>query len=92
MITTKIFHNTTNQAVNVLGVGEIQAHDHISVTTEYHQPVVLDNYPGVVEVTALSPEEQQAFYEKERAGSDNTNTEATAPEASAQPDNTESAA
>jgi hypothetical protein len=64
--TTKIFHNTTDEPVMVLGVGEIRAHDHVSVTTKYHQPVVLENYPGVVEITDMSPEEQEAFYADER--------------------------
>lgn len=66
-VTTKIYHNTTDQNVNVIGVGEIRAHDHVSITTKYHQPVVLENYPGIVEVTDMTPDEQQAFYANEQA-------------------------
>lgn len=70
MASTKIFYNTTDEPVAVNGVGEIQPHDHISVTSDYHQPVVLANYPGVVEVTALSPEEQTEFYAKNETKGD----------------------
>ena len=52
MQTTKILENTTDQDINVLGVGVIKAHDRISVTTEYHAPVNLINYPGVIDVLA----------------------------------------
>lgn len=57
MPTTKIYQNNTNQAVNVIGLGEIPAGEHLSITSDYHQPVVLSNYPGVVE---LVEEEQKA--------------------------------
>lgn len=57
MPTTKIYQNNSDEAVNVIGVGEIPAGEHISVTSDYHQPVVLANYPGVVEVVE---EEQKA--------------------------------
>lgn len=52
MVTTKIYENRTDKSVNVVGVGVIQAHDRISVTTEFHAPVNLVNYPGVVDVLA----------------------------------------
>jgi hypothetical protein len=49
-VTTKIYKNTNKTAVNVTGLGEIPAKSQVSVTSEYHQPIVLANYPGVVEV------------------------------------------
>jgi hypothetical protein len=61
MVTTKIYQNNGKEAVNVIGLGEIPAGEHLSVTSEYHQPVVLANYPTVVE---LVDEEQKAEAEK----------------------------
>jgi len=50
--TTKIYENTTAQPINVLGVGVIPPYDRLSITTEYHAPVNLANYPGVIDVLA----------------------------------------
>lgn len=58
MPTTKIFKNTSKKTLNVLGVGEIAPGDQVSITAEYHQPVVLENYPGLVDV--LAEEEKKA--------------------------------
>lgn len=58
MVTTKIYKNTTKKTVSVFGLGEIKAGEQISVVSEYHQPIVLSNYPGVVE---LVEEEQKAL-------------------------------
>jgi hypothetical protein len=52
MQTTKMYENTTDKPMNVIGVGVIEAHDRISVTTEFHAPVNLANYPGLVDVLA----------------------------------------
>jgi hypothetical protein len=52
MQTTKIYENTTDKAVNVVGVGIIEAHDRISISTEYHAPVNLVNFPGIIDVLA----------------------------------------
>lgn len=57
MTTTKIYKNTSKKTVNILGVGEIEPGKQVSITSEYHQPVVLANFPGVVE---LVDEEQKA--------------------------------
>lgn len=51
MVTTKIYQNTGKEVINVLGVGEIEPGEHVSITSEYHQPVILANYPTVIEVT-----------------------------------------
>jgi hypothetical protein len=52
MATTKIYENTTNESVDMIGVGVIPAHDRISVTSEFPAPVNLENYPGVIDVIA----------------------------------------
>lgn len=51
-ITTKVYKNNGNEPVNIIGVGELQSGEQVSITTEYHQPVVMANYPDVVELTA----------------------------------------
>ena len=56
MTTTKIYKNTSHKTLNVLGLGELKPNDQISVTTEYHTPVNLSLYPGLVE---LVEEEQK---------------------------------
>jgi hypothetical protein len=71
MQTTKMYENTTDKPINVIGVGMIEAHDRISITAEYHAPVNLANYPGIVDVLA-----------EEAAGN-----QAVAPEAPAAPEN-----
>ena len=50
--TTRVYENATDKPINVIGVGVIQPHDRISVTTEFHAPVNLANYPGVIDVLA----------------------------------------
>lgn len=50
MVSTKIYRNTSKKTLNVLDLGELKAGEQVSVTTEYHQPIVLANYPGLVEV------------------------------------------
>lgn len=52
MTTTKIYRNNGKETVNVIGVGEIEAGNQVSITSEYHQPVVLSNYPDIEEVSA----------------------------------------
>ena len=59
--TTKIYKNTSKKTVNIVGVGEIEAGSQISVTSEFHTPVNLENFPGVVEVVA----QEEAKAEKE---------------------------
>lgn len=52
MQTTKIYKNTSKKTINLLGVGEIQPGEQVSITSEFHAPVNLVNYPGVVELVA----------------------------------------
>lgn len=98
MASTKIYKNTSDQEVNVIGVGILepagQPGDQISVTTEYHQPVVLANYPGVVEVVAAEaagdidttdPTQHGGEYSSNQAVQQLTPSVESAPEAPAPP-------
>lgn len=58
MPTVKIYENTTDEPVNVVGVGVIPAHDRVSVTADFHAPVNLANYPGVIDVLAEEAKHQ----------------------------------
>lgn len=58
--TTKIYKNTGKQTLDVLGLGELKPGDQVSVTTDYHTPIRVDQYPGLVEVV----EEEQKNEEK----------------------------
>lgn len=64
---TKQYFNTTDKPLNVLGVGEIAPHDRISITTAYPPAIVMENYPGLVEMSAL-PSEEQRVIEEEHLG------------------------
>lgn len=50
-MSTKVYRNTSNEDLNVIGIGVIPAGEQVSVTTEYQPHVVLVNYPGLVEVS-----------------------------------------
>lgn len=50
-MSTKIYRNTTSKTVNVLGVGEIEGGSQVSLTTEYQPAIILENYPGIIEVS-----------------------------------------
>lgn len=56
MITVKIYKNTNKKAVDVVGVGEIAANSQVSIAAEQHFPVVLANYPGVIDISDGEPE------------------------------------
>ena len=56
--TTKIYKNTSKKTVNIVGVGEIEPGEQISITTEFHTPINLENYPGVVDVLAQEEEKE----------------------------------
>jgi hypothetical protein len=64
-ITTKQYFNTTDKVINVIGVGEIPPHDRVSIHAQYQPPVVLENYPGLVDLTAMDDAELRAFEDKE---------------------------
>jgi hypothetical protein len=51
---TKIYQNTTAADMNVLGVGLIPAGESVSITTDYPPQVILENYPGLVDLTEVS--------------------------------------
>jgi hypothetical protein len=50
-MSVKIYKNTTDKKVNVVGVGEIPPKSQVSISADQHFPVVLTNFPGVVELT-----------------------------------------
>ena len=55
--TTKIYENTTDKDILIRELGEtIPAHDRLSVTTEYHTPINLINYPGIIDLLAHEAE------------------------------------
>lgn len=62
---TKVYRNTGDTTLDVLGVGEIAPGEQVSVTSEYQPHVVLENYPGLQEVSdeevnqAVSPDETE---------------------------------
>lgn len=78
---TKIYYNTTVASVLVPALGDtpIAPNSQISITTQYPPQIVLENYPGVVEVTAMSPEDQATFYASQATSdsdpSDDTQTD-----------------
>lgn len=48
----KVYKNTTKQKMNVVGVGEIPAGEQVSLSGNYLPPVILENYPGLVDLEA----------------------------------------
>lgn len=68
---TRIYENTTDKEVNVVGLGEIPAHSRISVTAEFHTPVNLENFPGVVDVLAYEDENGPVKDKIKSKGKDN---------------------
>ena len=52
MISTKVYKNTSKVPIDVLGLGVIEAGEQVSVTGEHHQPIIVENYPGLVDVLA----------------------------------------
>lgn len=56
-MSTKVYHNTSENDLNVIGVGVIPAGEKVSVTSDYQPHVVLENYPGLVDVTDFPGEQ-----------------------------------
>lgn len=61
-MSVKIYRNTTKADIDVIGVGVIPAENQVSVSGDYQPHVVLENYPGLIDVTEVdklkSPDEQ----------------------------------
>jgi hypothetical protein len=49
--TTKAYYNNSSADLNVIGIGDIPAGETVSITSQYPPAVVLENYPGLVDVT-----------------------------------------
>lgn len=63
-MSVKIYHNTTEEDMNVIGVGVIPAGEKVSVTSEYQPHIVLENYPGLKETSDEPGPEQAAEEDK----------------------------
>jgi hypothetical protein len=50
-MSVKVYHNTTEKDMNVNGVGVVPAGEKVSVASEYQAHVVLENYPGLNEIS-----------------------------------------
>lgn len=61
MLTTKIYKNTTDQDMNVVGIGEIPAGEQVSLSSENLQPVMIANYPGLVDMTEMPTKDIEAL-------------------------------
>lgn len=72
--TTKLYKNTGKQTLNVIGVGEIEPGQQLSVNSEYQPPVNVANYPGLVDVSA---QEEQDAIAAEAAANDKAKAEST---------------
>lgn len=59
MPTVKIYKNTNKKdTLNVLGIGEIPPGEQISIVTDYHTPIIMENYPGLVDVIEEEQKEE----------------------------------
>lgn len=51
MAKTVLYENQGKHQLNVPGIGEIKPGERASITSEYLPPVILENYPGLVDIT-----------------------------------------
>lgn len=58
-MSTRAYRNTSDKSLNVLGVGEIPAGGQVSVSGAYLPTVILENYPGLEDITDLDESEGQ---------------------------------
>lgn len=47
---TKVYRNTSKEEISIPGLADIAPGEQVSITGEYLPPVVLENYPGLVDV------------------------------------------
>lgn len=63
--TTKIYYNGGDEPIVLPMIDtELQPGEQVSVTSAYHQPIIIENFPGLKEVTDLSEEEQAQHNEE----------------------------
>lgn len=48
---TKLYRNDGKEKIDILGVGELKPGEQISMTGQYLPVVILENYPGLVDLT-----------------------------------------
>ncbi|MDE2100933.1 MAG: hypothetical protein KGL39_27045 [Patescibacteria group bacterium] len=64
---TKIYENTTNKPIEIVGLGTVAPHDRLTEVGEYLTPVNLANYPGLIDVLADEAENGPAPSPEDRA-------------------------
>lgn len=63
MAVTKLYRNTSDVNMVVPGIGEVPAGGQVSITSEYPPAVVLQNFPGLVDITNESNPQPQPSQE-----------------------------
>lgn len=46
------YRNDSDKVIDVIGIGEIPPGEHVSLTGDHLPPVIVENYPGLVDVLA----------------------------------------
>lgn len=63
--TTKVYFNDSDQTIKIPAIDvELEPQGHVSITSAYHPPVILENFPGLKEITDL-PEDEQAQHNED---------------------------
>ena len=57
---TKVYRNTGKEKINIPGVAELAAGEQVSLTGDYLPPVIIENYPGLVDVTDEDTSKKEA--------------------------------
>lgn len=61
----RVYKNNGDKTLDVPGAGEIPPGGQASVITEHHETVILENYPGLVDVIAEEEAAANAAQTKE---------------------------
>lgn len=69
-IIVKVYQNTSKSDLNVNGVGVIPAGETVSIASEFQPPVVLANFPGLIDVTNTAPLDTTAANQNTISGGD----------------------
>lgn len=74
-MSVKLYYNTTAEDMNVIGIGLIPAGEKVSVASEFQPHVVLENYPGLTEVSeeSVTVEDDEATTDEPKTDSDEVN-------------------
>lgn len=55
---TKLYKNTGKEALSIPGIGDLEPGEQVSLTGEYLPPVIVENYPGLADITDAVVEEE----------------------------------